>query len=100
VPDAVAEEFIVGTKAGVADYLSGGGIYFLAGNAGPCGPKGSRLGTMDNIEHALHSVAGFAHYEGARNVRLIAFHRATVIDNHRRAFGDHLRRNTAVRSAL
>src|SRR5215472_11433750 len=90
VPHTVREMCITRSKPGVADHLASSRIHRLAGNARSGRSERSRLGFVNYVEHTLHFVTRSADHERARDIRLVAFHLATVVDHDDAAFADGL----------
>ncbi len=73
------EVFVIRAVTRVGDDLACGRIHSLCRNSGfGCGQCG-RLRAMHDLKHLVHLLGGLAHYEGAADVRLITFHRASPI---------------------
>jgi hypothetical protein len=95
VADAVGEVFVVGAVAGGCDEIACGGVDGLALDPGACRGEGGGLGFENDVE----DFAGFVEFgdcrvtedEGARDVGLIAFDGAAVVDEDDLAFADDLR---------
>ena len=52
---------------------------------------------MNNLEDLLHLVARFAEDERARDIRSVAFHRASAVDQHDGSFANFLRCDRTMR---
>jgi len=96
VADAVAEVFVVGAEACIADDLAGCGVDGLTLHTGMRCGEGCSLGFVDDVEDLLLLVGGFAEDEGARHVGLVTFDGAAVVDEDDLALADDLRLEGAV----
>ena len=96
VAEAVGEVFVVGAVAGVGDDFAGGVVDGVAGCSGLACGEGGGLGLVDDVEDLLLLVGGFAEDEGARDVGLVAFDGAAVVEEDDLAFLDDLGLERAV----
>lgn len=80
VAEAVSEVLIVGTVAGVGDHFAGGIINSVAGLTGFACSERSGLGFVNDVEDLLLFVGRLAKDEGARDVGLVAFDGAAVVE--------------------
>jgi hypothetical protein len=94
----MGEMLVAGTVAGIHDDLARGRVHGLARHAGTGGGERGGLRPVDDFEDLLHLVRGFADHERTRDVGLIAFHRATVVDEHDGARANGLRLHGTVRA--
>ena len=97
VSEAVGKVFEVGTVAGGGDDVACRGVDRFQRRAGLRGGERGVLRVAHDTEHLVHLLAGFAEHERARDVGLVALHRAAVVDHDDRPFADRLRRHRAVR---
>jgi hypothetical protein len=71
-------KYVAGTVTGVGNHFTRGCIDGLAFDARPVGSEGGFLGPMDDVEYALHLIAGLSINEGTRDIGVVAFDGAAV----------------------
>src|SRR4051812_14643113 len=96
VAEAMREVLEAGAVPVVHDDLAPRGVDRLERHARFRGLERRRLRLMDDVEDLLHLVGGLAEHEGPRDVGLVSFDGASVVDHDDRAFADRLRRDRSV----
>ena len=97
VSEAVREVFEAGAVAGVDDDVARGGVDRFERRARLRGFERGALRALHDVEDLVHLVGRLAEDERARDVGLVAFDGAAVVDHDDRAFANDLRRDRAVR---